>query len=74
MAVAANLEKGLTKAYENHSLSDLLDAPVDAIAGISEGDAVHLQEAFNIKTVGDLGRNKYVRLAVALADLGGFEG
>ena len=28
-----------------------------------------LQEAFNIKTVGDLGRNKYFRAAAALVDL-----
>ena len=74
MSVSANLSNGLDKAYENASLADLLAAPVDALAGVSAGDAEHLKEAFNIKTVGDLGRNKYVRLAVALADLGGFEG
>jgi hypothetical protein len=74
MPVPVTLDKGLDKAYENSTLADLLNAPVDAISGVSAGDAVHLKEAFNIKTVGDLGRNKYVRLAVALVDLGGFEG
>ncbi|HLT09977.1 MAG TPA: hypothetical protein VK028_04130 [Micromonosporaceae bacterium] len=69
MAVNANLDKILDKAYEEKSLTELIDAPVDAIAGISENDAKLLREAFNIKTVGDLGRNKYFRAAAALVDL-----
>jgi len=74
MPVPVTLDKGLDKAYENSSLADLLNAPVDALAGVTPADGEHLKAAFNIKTVGDLGRNKYVCLAVALADLGGFEG
>jgi len=37
--------------------------------GVSEGDAKLLAEAFNIKTIGDLGRNKFFRAATALVDL-----
>ena len=69
MAVNANLDKLLDKAYEEKSLTDLVDAPVDALAGVSAGDAELLKQAFNIKTVGDLGRNKYFRAAAALVDL-----
>jgi hypothetical protein len=69
MPVPVNLDKGLDQAYENSSLSEILAAPVAALAGVSDGDAVHLKEAFNITTVGDLGKNKYIRLAVALVDL-----
>jgi hypothetical protein len=69
MAVNADLNKILDKAYEEKSLTDLVDAPVDALAGVSAGDAKLLGEAFNIKTVGDLGRNKYFRAAAALVDL-----
>jgi hypothetical protein len=69
MAVTANLDKLLDKAYEARSLTELVDAPVSALAGVSEGDAELLQQAFNIKTIGDLGRNKYFRTAAALADL-----
>lgn len=69
MPVSVNLDKGLDKAYENTSLDDLLASPVAALAGVSDGDAAKLQDAFGIKTVADLGRNKYVRLAVALVDL-----
>ena len=69
MAVNADLNKILDKAYEEKSLTELVDAPVDALAGVSAGDAKLLEEAFNIKTVGDLGRNKYFRAAAALVDL-----
>lgn len=69
MAVSVNLDKGLDKAYENSGLDELLASPVAALAGVSDGDATKLQEAFGIKTVADLGRNKYIRLAVALVDL-----
>nr|BFE53306.1 hypothetical protein GCM10017745_67330 [Saccharothrix mutabilis subsp. capreolus] len=40
-----------------------------ALAGVSEGDAEKLAAAFNIKTVRDLGTNKYFTLASALVDL-----
>jgi hypothetical protein len=45
------------------------DAPVSALAGVSEGDAKRLSEAFNVKTIGDLGRNKFFGAATALVDL-----
>jgi hypothetical protein len=69
MAVTADLDKILDKAYEEKGLAELIDAPVDALAGVSAGDAELLAKAFNIKTVGDLGRNKYFRAAAALVDL-----
>ncbi len=69
MPVNANLDKVLDKAYEDKTLAELVDAPVDALSGASEGDAELLKQAFNIKTVGDLGRNKYFRAAAALVDL-----
>lgn len=34
-----NLNKALDKAYEGKSLKELADAPVDALAGVSENDA-----------------------------------
>ena len=63
MAVSADLAKLLDKRYEGSELSELIDAPVSAFAGISDGDAELLQKALNISTVGDLGRNKYRRFA-----------
>ncbi|HEX2770915.1 MAG TPA: hypothetical protein VHN18_00620 [Micromonosporaceae bacterium] len=71
MAVTADLAKLLDKAYEDKTLKELVDAPVAALAGVSEADAKSLAEAFNIKTIGDLGRNKYFRTASAVVDLAG---
>jgi hypothetical protein len=70
VAVTVSLDKALDKAYEGMSLSELLDAPVAALAGVSDGDAEHLAAAFSIRTVRDLGTNKYFALAQALASLG----
>ncbi|MCT9934202.1 hypothetical protein N5079_28775 [Planotetraspora sp. A-T 1434] len=69
MAVTADLAKLLDKEYENVSLAQLVKAPVHALAGVSEGDAELLKKAFNIKTVGDLGHNKFFRAATAIVDL-----
>ena len=68
MAVTADLAKALDKAYEEKTLTELVEAPVAAPA-VSDGDAQLLKEAFNIKTIGDLGRNKYFRAAAAIVDM-----
>ena len=57
------------KAYEQKSVEELADAPVAALQGVSEGDAQHLKDAFNISTVRDLGTNKYFLWAQAVAKL-----
>ena len=69
MAVTAGLTKALDKEYENKSLTELLDSPVAALAGVSDGDADKLRAAFGIKTVRDLGKNKYFHFAQALVEL-----
>ena len=69
MAVEANLNALLDKAYEDKPFSEIVTAPVEALQGVSEGDAKLLKEAFNIKTVQDLGTNKYFRAAQLLTQL-----
>jgi hypothetical protein len=69
MAVNADLDTVLDKAYEDKSLQDILDAPVSALSGVSEADGEALKAAFNVKTVRDLGRNKYFKAAAALVAL-----
>ena len=64
-----NLNKALDKAYEGKSLKELADAPVDALAGVSEADAKLLLEAFKVKTVRDLANLKYVKWAQAIVTL-----
>jgi hypothetical protein len=63
------LEAKLDKAWEGKSAQELADAPVSALSGVTENDAKLLQEAFGIKTVRDLGTNKYFRWAQAIATL-----
>ena len=69
MAVSVDLEKSLDKAYEDKSLKDILDASPAALAGVSDSDAEHLAAAFNIKTVRQLGSNKFYAVAAALVAL-----
>ena len=69
MPVSADLSKYLDKAYESKSLQEILDAPVSALAGVTEDDAELLKRAFRIKTVGDLGKNKYFLAANAMLQL-----
>jgi len=69
VAVSADLSKYLDKAYEDKTLEEVLAAPVSALAGVTDADGELLQKAFNIKTVGDLGKNKYFTWAHALVAL-----
>jgi hypothetical protein len=71
MAISANLDKVLDKAYESSSLAELVNAPVSALSGVSEADAEALQKAFNIKSIGDLAGNKFVRAASAIVEMAG---
>ncbi|MDR0293890.1 MAG: hypothetical protein LBH95_07050 [Oscillospiraceae bacterium] len=64
-----NINKIVDKAYEKMSLKELANAPADAISGISENDGKLLKEAFNVKTVSDLAKLKYVKWAQAICTL-----
>jgi hypothetical protein len=57
------------KAFESMTVSEIAGSPVDALQGVSAGDAEHLASAFGIKTVRDLGTNKYFLWAQAIAKL-----
>ncbi len=74
MAISVNLDKALDKAWEGASLADILDAPVSALAGVTDADAEHLAAAFGIRTVRDLGSNKYFAVAGVLVALSGHTG
>jgi hypothetical protein len=69
MAVSVDLAKSLDKAYEDKPLKDILDASPAALAGVTDADAKHLEEAFGIKTVRQLGSNKFFAVAAALVAL-----
>lgn len=68
-----NIHNALDKAYTNKTLNELLTAPVDALKGVSEGDAAALKQAFNIVTIGDLANCKYFQWAQAIQTLAATE-
>ena len=63
------LAKLLDKAYEDKTPTELVDAPVAALQGVSGADADALQKAFGIKTIGDLAKNKHVIAAQTITHL-----
>lgn len=67
----ADIGKFLDKAYEQKEFGELADAPVDALQGLSKGDAEALQKALGIRTVRQLAENKFVRAAQAITLLAG---
>ncbi len=64
-----DLSTKLDKSYEGMSLADLANAPVQALQGLSEGDAELLKAAFGVTTIRDLGTSKYFLWAQAIAKL-----
>lgn len=65
----ADLSKHLDKAYESKDFDELADSPIDALEGLSKGDAEALQKAFNIKTIRQLAESKFVLRAQAITNL-----
>lgn len=63
------IDTKLDKQYENTPLKELADAPVAALQGLSEDDAEKLKSALGVKTIKDLGTNKYFLWAQAIAKL-----
>jgi hypothetical protein len=74
MPVSVNLAKGLDKAYEDKSLDEVLDAPPSALAGLTPEHDKVLADALRIRTVRDLGSNKFFALAGVLVALEGKTG
>ena len=64
-----NINKALDKAYETKSLKEVAAAPVAALEGVKASDAELLMKAFGIKSIHDLGTNKYFLVAQAIATL-----
>jgi nucleotidyltransferase/DNA polymerase involved in DNA repair len=65
----ADVTKFFDKEFEQKEFSELADAPIDAIAGLSKSDAEALKQALNIKTIRDLAENKFVLTAQAVMAL-----
>ncbi|MEU7824634.1 hypothetical protein [Catellatospora sp. NPDC049111] len=69
MPVSADLAKLLDKEYQDKPLEEIVNAPVAALAGVSERAAAAIKDALGVKTIGELGRSPYFRAARAIVDL-----
>ena len=67
----ADIAQFVDKAHENKDFAELAELPIDALQGVSKGDAEKIQQAFNIKTVRQLAEHKFVRAAQAITLLAG---
>jgi len=56
-----NINKAVDKAFESKSMKEISKAPVNALQGISEGNAKHLKEAFGVDTIEELDNLKCVK-------------
>ncbi|MEV2219133.1 hypothetical protein AB0E01_04570 [Nocardia vinacea] len=74
MTVNVVLDKEFDKEFENKSLKDILSAPPSALAGLTPAHDKQLLEALKIKTIADLGNNKFFQLAATLVQLAENEG
>lgn len=74
MPVSVDLTKALDKAWENSTLDEILKAPPSALAGLTEAHDQQLADALGIKTIADLGSNKFFATAGVLVALSGKTG
>ena len=65
----ADINQFVDKYYEWMDFKELAQCPVEAIQGLSQGDAEKLKDAFNVQTIQDLADNKFVRIAQAITSL-----
>ncbi|MFA9217105.1 MAG: hypothetical protein ACEQSK_08370 [Sphingomonadaceae bacterium] len=64
-----NLDTVIDRAYAEHSLRALAEAPPSALRGVSAKDAKALAQAFNVHTVRELANLECVRWAAAITTL-----
>lgn len=67
----ADITKFVDKAHEEKDFAEIAELPIDALQGVSKGDAEKIQQAFNVRTVRQLAEHKFVRAAQAITMLAG---
>ena len=66
---AAQTREYVDRRYEDHDVSELPDAPVEALRGLGERGGEALRKAFGVKTIRDLATNDVVLKAQELVRL-----
>jgi nucleotidyltransferase/DNA polymerase involved in DNA repair len=67
-----NIDRAVDKDWEAKSLTEIVDAPTEALEGIGE-DACELLESLGVKSIGDLADFKYCRRAEAIVNIAAYE-
>ncbi|GID28517.1 hypothetical protein [Paractinoplanes brasiliensis] len=67
MPVSVNLDALLDEPFRDLPLTELVNAPVAALSGVSDEEAEGLRLAFGINTIADLAANPFIRAATAIA-------
>ena len=55
-----NINTLVDKSYESSSFKEIAEAPLDALQGLSQGDAEKLKTLFNISSIRELAQLKFV--------------
>ena len=63
-----NLTHLLDKAHEQKPIAEILALSPSALEGVTDKDAELLHAAFGIKTIADMGKNKFFRWAQFLVE------
>lgn len=63
-----NINLAVDKAFETKTLKEIAASPTHALQGLTPAHAEHLA-ALGIKTIGDMGTNKFFLWAQAIATL-----
>lgn len=61
-----NIDTIVDGSFAGKSFREICNAPISALRGVSAKDAKALQEAFNVRTVGELADLKFIRWASAI--------
>ena len=64
-----NIDKALDPDFHDKPLKQVVAGPARAIWGVLPSDGEALEQAFNIKSVQDMGTNKYFLWAQAIVTL-----
>jgi hypothetical protein len=67
----ADISKFLDKAHEQKDFAEIAELPIDALQGVSAGDAEAIQKAFGVKTIRQLAEHKFIKAAQAITLLAG---
>jgi len=69
----SNISKAVDKVHEKSSLKELSKASISAFKGLTEAADEHFTPVMVIRTIGDLAKNKYFKMAQCLTTLAQYE-